>query len=172
MFKKLIMLCLAAMPLLATAQSTVKLGHLDVQALFVSLPEAAEIDSTMKKVSMEYENELKRMQDEMARKAAEYEQNAAQWDETIKANRAEEIRTMQTRVQNYYQNAQQLLAKKQEQLQAPVRDKLKKAIDDVAKENGFLYVFDQQALIYKSESSIDITNLVLKKLGVNTGAKK
>ena len=168
MLKKLIALCIAALPILGMAQtSTVKLGHLDVQALFMSLPEAAEIDSVMQKTSQEYEAELKRMQDEMARKAAEYEQNEKTWDESIKKNRAEEIRTLQTRVQNYFQNAQQLLQKKQESLQEPVRNKLRAAIDTVAKREGFLYIIDTQAILYKSDSSIDITNLVLKEMGVN-----
>lgn len=173
MLKKLIVLCLAAMPFLTFAQtSTVKLGHLDVGLLFTSLPDAAEIDSVMKKTSDEYENELKRMQEEIARKTAEYQQNYSQWDETIKTNRAEEIQALQTRVQNYYQNAQQLLQKKQESLNVPVREKIRKAIDDVAKENGFLYILDTQAILFKSDSAIDITNLVLKKLGVTPAAIK
>lgn len=153
------------MPLVSFAQNAqVKLGHLDVQALFMQLPDAAQIDSAMKKTSMEYEAELKRMEDEVTRKAAEYKEGESKWDETIKQNRMEEIRNLQTRMQNYYQNAQQLLQKKQESLQAPVREKIKKAIDAVAAENGFLYVFDTQAILYKSEQSVDITNLVMKKL--------
>lgn len=170
MLKKLIVLCIAAMPFASFAQSGVKLGHLDVQLLFMSLPDAAEIDSVMKKTSDEYEVELKRMQEEIARKSEEYQKNYNNWDETIKQNRAEEIQALQTRVQNYYQNAQQLLAKKQEALQTPVREKIRKAIDDVAKENGFLYILDTQAILYKSDSSIDITNMVLKKLGVSAAA--
>lgn len=173
MLKKLIVLCIAAMPFMSFAQtSNVKLGHLDVQLLFMSLPDAAEIDSVMKKTSDEYELELKRMQEEIARKTAEYQQNYNSWDETIKQNRAEEIQSLQTRVQNYYQNAQQLLQKKQESLQTPVREKIRKAIDDVAKENGFLYILDTQAILYKSDSAVDITNLVLKKLGVNPASIK
>lgn len=165
MLKKLILLCLVAMPFMSFAQTGVKLGHLDVQLLFASLPDAAQIDSAMKKTSDEYETELKRMQEEIARKTDEYQKNYQTWDETIKQNRAEEIQALQTRVQNYYQNAQTLLQKKQESLQAPVREKIRKAIDEVAKENGFLYILDTQAILYKSDSSIDITNLVLKKLG-------
>lgn len=165
MLKRIIVLCLAAMPVLSFAQNVqVKLGHLDIQALFMQLPDAAQIDSAMKKTSMEYENELKRMEDEVTRKAAEYKEGESKWDESIKQNRMEEIRNLQTRMQNYYQNAQQLLAKKQEALQTPVRDKIKKAIDAVAQENGFLYILDTQAILYKSEQSIDITNMVLKKL--------
>ena len=155
---------MAFVPAMLFGQSQVKLGHIDIQALFMQLPDAAEIDSVMKKTSAEYEAELKRMDDEVTRKAAEYKEGEANWDESIKQNRMEEIRTLQTRMQNYYQNAQALLQKKQEQLQTPVRDKIKKAIDAVAAENGFLYILDTQAIIYKSEQSIDITSLVLKKL--------
>jgi outer membrane protein len=171
MLKKLVVLCLSAMPLFGFAQSAqVKLGHLDVQTLFLSTPEYAQIDSTMKKASSEYESEINRMRDEYTRKASEYQEGQSKWDETIKQNRMEEIQTLDTRIKNYIQNAQQLLQKKQEDLQAPVREKIKKAIDDVVKEYGFLYVFDTQAIIGKSDAAIDVTPLVLKKLGVSPAA--
>ncbi len=61
------------------------------------------------------------------------------------------------------------LQNKQIEQMQPILDKVNLAIKDVAKENGFQYVFDWTAgvLLYADESK-DITKLVLTKLGVPT----
>jgi len=50
----------------------------------------------------------------------------------------------------------------------PVMDKARKAIDEVAKEHGLIYVFDlsQGNPIYTSEESLDMEPLVKAKLGL------
>lgn len=78
----------------------------------------------------------------------------------------EELQTIQQKVQLYYQQAQTMLQQKQEDLQAPIREKLRKTIDEVGAENGFLYIYDLNALLYKSADAIDVTPLIKKKLGV------
>jgi len=167
MLKKVIITLFLAIPFIAFSQNTqVKLGHLDVQGLFLSLPEAATIDSTLKKLSAQHENEIKRMEEEFNRKLAEYKQNENSLDETIKKSRMEELQTLQTKMQNYYQQAQASLQQKQEELQAPLRDKIRRAIDEVGAENGFLYIYDVNNLLYKSEQAIDVTPLIKKKIGV------
>lgn len=167
MFKKSILVLFLAIPFFAFSQNTqIKFGHLDVQALFLALPEAAEIEATMKKLGEQHENEIKRMEDEFNRKLREYQQGEQTWDETIKKNRMEELQTLQTKMQNYYQTAQTTLQQKQEELQNPLREKILKSINEVGAENGFLYIFDSNALLFRSEQAIDVTPLLRKKLGV------
>lgn len=166
--KKLVYgLLFAVIPAIAFAQNTqVKLGYLDVQTLFMSMPEAAQIDSTMKKMVAQYEAEGKRMEDEYTRKLVEFKEGEATWDETIKNNRMEELQTLQTKMQNYIQQAQMMLQQKQEQLQTPIREKLRKTIEEVGAENGFLFIYDLNTLLYKSPDAIDVTPLMKKKLNI------
>jgi len=164
MLRKLVSVLFIAIPFFAFSQ--IKLGHLDVQALFMSLPEIAEIEATMKKLGDQHENEIKRMEDEYNRKLTEYQQGQQAWDDVIKKNRIEELQTLQTKMQNYYQTAQQTLQQKQEELQTPLREKIMKAMKDVGIENGFLYIFEANTLLFKSDDAIDVTPLVKKKLGV------
>jgi len=166
MLKKLVFALFLAIPIFAFSQNTsIKLGFLDVQDLFQSLPETATIQATLKEMSDKHETEMKRMEDEFNRKFADYKQTPSM-DETIKKNREEELQTLQTRMQNYYQKAQEELQKTQEDLQAPLKDKILKAIKDVGTENGFLYIFDSNGLLFKSDQAIDVTPLVKRKLGV------
>jgi outer membrane protein len=167
MSKKLVLVLFLAIPFFAFSQNTqIKLGYLDVQALFMSLPEVAEIEATMKRLSEQHENEIRQMEDEYNRKLAAFQEGQAHWDEAIKRNRVEELQSLQTRMQNYFQTAQQALQKRQEELQNPLRERILRAMNDVGTENGFLYIFDVNALLFKSEQSIDVTPLVKKKLGV------
>lgn len=78
----------------------------------------------------------------------------------------EELQTLQTKMQNYYQQAQASLQQKQQQLQVPILEKLKKAITEVGNEEGFLFLFDLSQLQFKSNDAIDATKFVQKKLGI------
>jgi outer membrane protein len=48
---------------------------------------------------------------------------------------------------------------------APFEEKVRKAIDEVAKENKYSYIFDTQILLYY-DGGDDVTPLVKKKLGI------
>ncbi len=75
---------------------------------------------------------------------------------------------MQVRLQNFAQTAQQDLQQQQMVLIQPVMEKARKAIEEVAKEKGLIYVFDmsQDNPIYASEESLDLLPLVREKLGL------
>ncbi len=167
MIKKLILAFLCAAPIAVFAQNAnVKLGFVDIQTLFYSMPETTAADSAIQKSAAQHEAEVKRMEDEYTRKLIEYKEGEATWDETIKKNRMEELQTLQTKMQNYYQQAQASLQQKQQQLQVPILEKLKKAITEVGNEEGFLFLFDLSQLQFKSNDAIDATKFVQKKLGI------
>ncbi len=165
--RKLFLILLCAAPLAVFSQNAnVKLGYVDIQTLFMSMPETIAADSAIKKSATQHETEVKRMEDEYTRKLIEYKEGESTWDETIKKNRMEELQSLQTKMQNYYQQAQAALQQKQEQLQVPILEKLRKSITEVGNENGFLYIFDLSTLQFKSNDAIDATPFVQKKLGI------
>jgi outer membrane protein len=57
----------------------------------------------------------------------------------------------------------------QDKLLKPLNDKYIKVVAAIAKENGYLYIFDlaSGAIAYHPENSGDITDLVKKKLNAN-----
>ncbi len=69
----------------------------------------------------------------------------------------------------YFSNRQnRILANQRTALFKPIQDKAVKAVNDVAAENGFTYIFDTAggALVYTSPESQDILALVKTKLGL------
>ena len=57
------------------------------------------------------------------------------------------------------------MQERQIELMTPFQDKILQAIQDVAKENGYAYIFDSKNLLY-SEGGDDVSALVKKKLGI------
>ena len=55
---------------------------------------------------------------------------------------------------------------KQDELMAPVIDKATKAVEEVGKEQGLIYVFYDAGLLYKGEGAMDIMPLVKAKLNL------
>ncbi|MCQ2190572.1 MAG: OmpH family outer membrane protein [Paludibacteraceae bacterium] len=152
---------------LASAQNThVKLAHYDEAEVIKMMKETETAERTLKSLSDQYEAEMVKMEGEYTRKAAEYQKEQASWDETIKRVRMEEIHTIKLKMQNYYDMASKTLADKRNELYAPVYKKIEQAVAEVAKEQGFLYVWDVKDLKYHSPQAVDITGMIKRKLGI------
>ena len=78
----------------------------------------------------------------------------------IRSTKEQELLDLRQRIETYQQNAQQKLQEKEKELLQPIIDRAKQAIADVAKENGYTYIFDTSAgtLLYQQESD-DIFSL-------------
>jgi Skp family chaperone for outer membrane proteins len=60
MYKKLIALLFLAMPAFGMAQNTqIKLGYLDVQTLFLAMPEVTQIETSLKDLATQHEVRLR-----------------------------------------------------------------------------------------------------------------
>lgn len=71
----------------------------------------------------------------------------------------------QQQIQQYEYEVQNLIAQKREEMYAPILDKVRKAIEDIGKENGYTMIFDSAVLLYADETQ-DVGALVKAKLGL------
>lgn len=78
-----------------------------------------------------------------------------------------EMQKQQQELQTFDQKAQQLGAQRRDELLNPILSKMLDAIKEVAKENGYLMVFDTSsgAMLFANEMD-DVTPLIRKKLGI------
>ncbi len=171
MLKKIFLLMLCALPIGLMAQE-VKLGHVNTQEILTAMPEKATIEKKISDLQSQWESELAKMREEYNAKIKDYQDKQATMPESIKQARQSEISDIEQRITAFQQTAYSDLQKKQQELFAPVIDKVKKAINDVASENNYLYIFDisTQSIVYMSPKSNDITPLVKKKLGLSATA--
>jgi outer membrane protein len=88
--------------------------------------------------------------------------------EAIKDLREKELRDMQSRIQEFQENAQENARNKEQELLKPIIEKAKTTISTVAKEGGYSYVFDSSPgtpLLHKPDGD-NIMGAVKKKLGI------
>ena len=111
-------------------------------------------------------HEVMNFQEEIQKKAQDYQAQEATMAEAVKQIRQQELQEMQQRIQLFYQTAEQDIQKKQQELLAPVHEKMAKAIKAVGEREGYTYIFDSQAMVHIGDDAIDATPAVKKELGI------
>ena len=158
----------------AQAQAPLKIGYTDVQYVLAQMPESKQIESELKTYNTQLEAQLKSKYAEYQAKGEAYQKGAATMTDVVKADKEKELQGLQQSIQEFQQSAQQSLQQKQQVLLKPALDKLQKNIDLVADENGFTYVFNSDGggspLLLHAPKEGDISDLVLKKMGITPGA--
>lgn len=153
----------------AMAQVKLKLGHIDSMELLQAMPARDSAQKILQDYSKTLENQLVAMQKELENKYQTYQKEVGTWSPAITQLKQQELQDLQARIEAFQQTAQKDLKEKESDLLKPIIDKAKKAIEEVAKENGYTYIFDSSVgvLLY-SESSDDILALVKKKLNLKS----
>ncbi|MEA1872890.1 MAG: OmpH family outer membrane protein [Bacteroidota bacterium] len=149
----------------ASAQK-LKLGHVQVDSIFLIMPDRTQAEQELQQYSKQLENKLMTMNAELESKYNEYLEESETWPATMKQDKEEELNGLQQRIQNFQTRAQQDLQTKESELLQPIYEKIRHAIKDVAEEDGFTYIYDASMLLYKSDDSINITKKVKAKLSL------
>ena len=165
--KKLIIFLLMILPLGVSAQEA-KVAIVNSQEIMMAMPEIAAMQETMKQMNDKYAGEMKTMEDEFQKKYTDYIAQQDSMTENIKLRRTQELEDIRQRVENFTQVAQQDMNKKQQELLAPIQDKLRNAIKAVGDEKGYAYIIDNNPgiVLYTGNAAIDATPLVKAKLGL------
>lgn len=154
----------------ASAQTATKIGYADVDYIFSQMPEFKQIDADMRSLENQLKKNLETKGQEFQRKVAEYQQNLNTMLDAVRQNTERELTQLQANLEKMQQDAQAEIQKKQASLMEPVYAKVGKAIEDVAKENGYTLVLNQQIggldVILYGDNNADVSDLVLKKMGV------
>ncbi len=159
-----IAICLFAFGGSAMAQKNVKLGHINSQELMQIMPGRDSVQTVLQKEVADLEDQLKMMQSEAEKRYNDYVANQAGWTDLIRQTKQREIQDMSARIQEFQENAQKQLQEREAELTKPIIDRAKKAIEDVAREGGYTYIFDGAGLLY-SQDSEDIMPAVKRKPG-------
>ncbi|MEJ2594332.1 MAG: OmpH family outer membrane protein [bacterium] len=149
------------------AQGTVKFGYIDSNEILTLMPETDSLQEELKKYADFLDQQMSSMAMEYQNKVTQYQENYNTMSDLIRQTKEKEITDLQARIQAFQQSADQDLGAKQAELFNPLIEKVKNAINEVGKENGYTYIFDigTGALVYY-ETGDNILPLVKKKLGI------
>ena len=168
--KLLLKIALAsALVLCSTSAFAQKLGYINVEELIVVMPERAEAEEKLRRLSDEYTNTLETMQVELNNKYNEYTKNSATYSDSIRQVKEREMQDLQSRLQETYTMANQEIEKYQQELMAPILEKAEQAIKKVGQDNGFTAIFNISAapLAYYDENSMtNVLQFVKKEMGI------
>jgi len=170
--RKLVLLLVLGLGAFASQAQTAssKIGSADIGYIFSQLPEMKQIETELKSTQTQLKNQIDGKYQEFQKKLADYNANLNTMLEAVRQNTERELQQMQQNLTKLQEDAQTTIATKEGQLMEPVQKKIGNAINEVAKENGFTFIINsqvaQQDVILYGDEKMDISDLVLKKLGI------
>jgi outer membrane protein len=151
-----------------TAQS-LKFGHINRNELIQAMPEFDSAKVKLEKLNTELSNAMELLQVEYNNKAEAYLKESKNLTDLVRQTKEQELQDYNKRLTDFQTNAQNQLQERQVSLFTPITEKADKAIKDVGKENGFIYIFDlsqNQVIYYDEAKSTNVMVLVKGKLGL------
>jgi outer membrane protein len=157
--------------LMSVSLNAQKFGYVDSGAILEAMPEVKEAESNLEALGKQLQAKGEKMMQDFQLKVQDFQRRVQAGDITPKDQEAESITLEEERnkIVQYDQDMQQQLSAKRESLLTPILEKVKDAINEVAKENQFTYIFDGSpgvGVILYADESANVTSLVKKKLGI------
>ena len=156
------------------AKAQVKIGFINADYILSQMPEAKQVEEDLKNTQKQYETlyqgKVKDFQDKLA--AFEKLNADPKTADIIKQDKEKELQNLQTSIQEFQQNSQSSLQKKQAQLLQPLLKKVEENMHAVAAENAYTYVFNYDAgmgtapILLHYPADANMSDLVLKKMGI------
>jgi outer membrane protein len=144
-----------------------KTGYIDVNVVIQIMPDAAKIDSLMEK----FQADSLGRQFDILLKDYKYRDSILTSKDTLTMPASVKLQHQQTlqndayQIQNWQSISQQYYQGKQNQLLEPVYRKVMNAVQAVAREKGYTYVYDKSVLII-GPTGDDLLPAVAQKLNI------
>ncbi len=147
-----------------------KIAHINSNDIIQQMSEYKIADMVIDSLQKAKQEEINTYNLELQKKQSEYiALNKNTTSEATLKLREKELTDMDQRIKAFIEDAKTEIQNKQAELFEPIQKKLQKAIEAVAKEKGYAYVMDDQALLVKPDAD-DISPAVKVKLGIVTQA--
>ena len=141
-----------------------KVASIDYEQVLAAMPETKKMTADLDTFSKTKGDELNKQADAFQKVVQAYQAEGAKMTEAQRNAKESELQKKQQNLQALQQTAQNDLAQRRDAAVKPIIEKLNNAVTKVAKANGFEFVIDAPALIYKSGP--DATPMVKKELGL------
>ena len=143
---------------------------IDMEYIMESIPEYQRASEKLEKLSQQYQKEIEAKSKEAENLYKAYQQTSSQLNDAQRTQKEEAIinkekETAELRMKYFGPDGE--MAKKQNELIAPIEDMIYEAVKQVSIQKGYDAVIDRasaSSIIFASPS-IDISNVILQKLG-------
>lgn len=151
-----------------TAQAQ-KFGYVNSQAILMELPDVKRADAKLEALQTQYQKKGQQMLESYQTKRADLDKRYQEG--TVSQVQAEsELKVLgeeEKKIMNYEQEMVKQISTRREELIKPILNDVQEAIDAVAKEKGYQYIFDTgSGVLLYARPEDDITEAVKAKIGM------
>lgn len=171
--KKLILVALFFLPLALSAQ---KYACVNTEYILSNIPDYAKAQAQLDKLSADWQKQLEAKFQEIDKLYKTYQQEAYLLPDNLKRKREDEIIAKEKEakdLQNKFFGSGGDLDKKREELMKPIQDRVYGAIERIANEKSYSFIFDKSgsATLLYVNAKYDVSDQVLESLGYQPGGK-
>jgi outer membrane protein len=143
-----------------------KLGHINGQSLVEHMPEYKKAYEELNAYKQQFEQALVQMQTEYEQMIADFQKIEQTSPKVILDSKVKDIEAKRQGIYDFQEQASADVSNEELKKIDPILKQAKKAIEDVAKANGYTYVFDSGTGTLLYLGGDDITALVCTKMGI------
>jgi outer membrane protein len=157
----------------ANAQAT-KAAFVDSEKILGELPEAQKASAELNTLVKGWQDSVAAMQADLTKQVEEYQKQSSVMTQVKKDAEEKRLNDINVKMREF---ATQKLdtrtgeaAQEREKRLTPIREKVLRAIEAVAKEDGFTFVLDRANVLY-ADAKVDLTYKVIDRLKRGTAGK-
>lgn len=165
-FTALVLACfIAASP----AQAQQKIGYVNSETILKELPEAKDAKEKLAAIVKGWNDEIEKMSKDLQDKYEDYQKKQGLYNDQTKQTEQKKLIDQEQKMNEYRQQKfgqQGELALQQDKVMQPIKEKVFKAIEQVAKEQKLAFVFDKagDVLLLYADKGADYTFIVIDRL--------
>jgi outer membrane protein len=153
--------------ILAAQAAAPKIVYVNSQKIIAQAPGRADAEAQFQKEMNQYKTQVQKMGDSLQTMVADYQKAEPTLAPAVKATRTKDLRDRQQAYQQHVQELEQTAQQREAELVRPIMEQINKIIEQVRTENGYAFILDagsQAGVVVAADSSLDITNQVIKRL--------
>lgn len=146
-----------------------KYGYISTQELISVMPEAGKADTTLSQLREALVQNLRDKESTLQAGIDKFNKDSATLSAAVKEVKRTDLQKMYQELAGEEQRIQQNLQERQQQLMGPIYKKAMDAIQGIAKENGYSYIFERESVLVAPPGD-NVLPLVAKKLNIKLPA--
>jgi outer membrane protein len=144
-----------------------RVGYADPEVIISYMPEYKQVQDQLGQEYRTSQEALQALAQDFQERVERYQKQQPLLTEERRAERERELAQLQTELQDSAARKDQELAARQEELMAPLLDRVQSVIDDIAVAQGLDLVMRSPTLLYVNEDRVVNINLdIAKALGI------
>ena len=153
-----------------TAESGLRIGYINSSAIVAGNADAMAAQEQFKREMVPFESELKALETEIGQLLNRYQAQQVTLSPDTRRNRQQEILQKQQEYQNRMGEIEAEAARRQQELVAPIMERINAIIQDIRREGSYTFIFDVSAGgLIAADEAFDLTDEVIQRLATQGG---